>query len=497
MDSLRPDSASAIKEIRNIARSNEKIVFVSGNFNIIHPGHLRLLRFAAECGDFLVVGVNDNTSKGAMLPEALRLEGIQSTSWVDFAFILRDDPGKFIQALRPAVVVKGKEFEDQFNQEAEVVASYGGSLLFSSGDVTFSSLDLLKDEISRLNFSTIAKPTEFLKRHSIDIQDLMAAMEAIKTLRTIVVGDVIVDEYITCDPVGMSQEDPTIVLTPVYKEQFIGGAGIVASHARGLGAFVQYHSVVGADQTAEFAKRKLHEYGVETKIYTDYSRPTTRKQRFRANDKTLLKVNHLRQHGITTDLQQKILNDITSSIASTDLVIFSDFNYGCLPQQLVDAIREVCIQHNTMMVADSQSSSQIGDISRFKNMALITPTETEARIALHDYNSGLVVLAEKLRKKSQASNVYLTLGSEGVLVHAELSESNRWLTDRLAALNTAPKDIAGAGDSMLASSALLMAAGGDVWQGVLVGSITAACQVGRVGNTPVSSADLLEEIRGL
>jgi len=77
-----------------------------------------------------------------------------------------------------------------------------------------------------------------------------------------------------------------------------------------------------------------------------------------------------------------------------NLIIFSDFNYGCLPQLLVDQITSFCNEKGIMMVADSQSSSQIGDVSRFRGMTLVTPTEREARFAVHDFESGLVVLAE-------------------------------------------------------------------------------------------------------
>ena len=64
-----------LNEIRKHNR-NRKVVFVSGNFNILHPGHLRLLRFAKECGDYLVVGVLDNNTPGSFIDEKLRLESV-------------------------------------------------------------------------------------------------------------------------------------------------------------------------------------------------------------------------------------------------------------------------------------------------------------------------------------------------------------------------------------------------------------------------------------
>src|SRR3954471_8822655 len=106
-----------VREIRSRSVGSEKIVFVSGNFNVVHPGHLRLLKFAAECGDFLVVGVNHDGFRGATLPEAMRLEGIKAISLVNYAFVLRTSAEDFIGRLHPAVVVKGKEHEGRNNAE--------------------------------------------------------------------------------------------------------------------------------------------------------------------------------------------------------------------------------------------------------------------------------------------------------------------------------------------------------------------------------------------
>ena len=94
----------------------------------------------------------------------------------------------------------------------------------------------------------------------------------------------------------------------------------------------------------------------------------------------------------------------------------SDFNYGILPTKLVSKLSEVANKNNIVITADSQSSSQFGDISRFKRMNLITPTEYEARLALNDKESGIVSLAYNLIKKSEAKNAFITLGEDGVLI---------------------------------------------------------------------------------
>ena len=109
-------------------------------------------------------------------------------------------------------------------------------------------------------------------------------------------------------------------------------------------------------------------------------------------------------------------------VKELDLLVFSDFNYGCLPQCLVQKIISLANEHSVFIAADSQSSSQIGDISRFK-VQLITPTEREARIALQNQDDGLVVLSEKLMQKTKADAIILKLGSDGMIAQLKKVKS--------------------------------------------------------------------------
>jgi rfaE bifunctional protein kinase chain/domain len=486
--------SAAVTKVRGLAGDGKRIAFVWGNFNVVHPGHLRLLNFAAECGEFLVVGVTDDSRPGTLVPEQLRLEGVRGIGTVDYAFLLKVPPEDFVAALRPDVVVKGKEHANHFNPEQEVLESYGGKLLFSSGEVRFSSLDLLQRELLESNSSTIRKPHDFAERHGFEFAKLARYVRRFSTLKVVVVGDLIVDEYVTCDPLGMSHEDPTIVVTPIQRDRFVGGAGIVAAHARGLGASVDFFGVVGDDDAAAYATKTLEACGVGARLLVDESRPTTLKQRYRAAGKTLLRVSHLRQHEISQELIESVLVRMLPAVEKADLLVFSDFNYGGLPQALIDELMDNCARRNIMAVADSQSSSQIGDISRFQGMRLITPTEHEARLALRDSASGLVVLADTLLNKAKAGGVLLKMGPEGLLIYAPAEPSGGLTTDQLPAFNTAPKDVSGAGDSLLSCASMALAVGANIWESAYLGSLAAACQISRVGNTPLTASEIIREL---
>lgn len=479
-------------QIRVACGESKSIAFVSGNFNVVHPGHLRLLKFAAEQADVLVVGVNSDKVTGVTLPQDLRLENVRSISMVDYAVGLDGPADTFIAALKPNVVVKGKEFETRFNAEQAVVDSYRGRLVFSSGELRFASLSLLERDYSGADLTVIRKPLDFPQRHGFDISGLKSTLAKMSGMRVLVIGDLIIDEYVTCDAVGMSQEDPTLVVTPIVSKTFVGGAGGVAAHARGLGADVRYCAIVGEDEFARIALDSLEEQGVHCDHFADGTRPTTRKQRFRALNKTLLRVNHLRHHAASTEIQRKMLAAVEGALAKCDLILFSCFNYGCLPQDLVNEISVKARAVGVMMAADSQASSQVGDVSRYKGMALITPTEREARLALNDFETGLAAVAERLIAKASAENLVITLGSEGALINTLRGGALR--TDRLPAFNLSPKDVAGAGDSFFMGSAMALRVGADIWQSSYLGALAAALQVSRVGNSPLTVAELVTEI---
>ena len=467
-------------------------------FNVLHPGHVRLLRFASECGDHLIVAVqSDKTSdQSSHVNEQLRLEGVQSNTYVDESFLTDDDAVDLVRALKPDVLVKGREHENRQNPEEKILAEYGGKLLFDSGEVYFSSLDLLEKEFEQSVNLSGQMPYDFMKRHNVKVTQLSDYIEKFSNLKIAVIGDLIMDEYIICDPLGMSQEDPTIVVTPIDNEVFIGGAGIVAAHAASLGAEVKLISVVGNDSLCEKANEMLIKANVNPFLIKDEHRQTTLKQRYRTREKTLLRVSHLHQSDINKHIQKIMIDEFRKIIFDIDLLVFSDFNYGCLPDYVVNEMIQLAKENKVFIAADSQSSSQIGDISRYRNVDLLTPTEREARIAVRDHNSGLVVLAEYLRKKTDVKNILLKLGEEGVLIHAFIEDEPGYLTDQIQALKSNPKDVSGAGDSMLITSAMTLSLGGKIWQAALIGSVAAALQVSRLGNRPLEVEELHLAVRG-
>ena len=484
-----------LEDIKASILGGLRVSFVSGKFNVIHPGHIRLFRFAREISDYLVVGIfEDGSSNGLVIVEEERLEGVTSNTWVDAAFILREDLPSTIKQLKPDIVVKGTEHENRDNPELAAVEEYGGVVHFASGNTNFSSLELLQSEISTSRNGLIRHANRYLSRHNISLRQLNSTIKKMSEIRTLVIGDLIVDRYIDCEPIGMSSEDPSLVVSPLLTQTFVGGAGIVAAHSASLGGETHFISVCGDDEDAEYARNRLEKSRVKASCITDLGRPTTSKTRYRADGKTMLRVNKLRDHEISNHIADQMLGLTLDLLSEIDLLILSDFSYGVFTNDLIAKVTHASRQQNIIIVADSQSSSQFGDIGRFTDVTLITPTEKEARLAVKDKRGGLVKVAEELQSLVNARDVVLTLGSEGAFLRAKTLEANMGQDDRIPALNRDPKDVAGAGDAFLVGSALSTAIGVTIWEAAYVGSMAAACQIGRIGNIPLRVEEMVNEL---
>ena len=473
------------------ATNSDDTVFIAGNFNVLHAGHIRLFAFARNFGKKLVVGVMSDSQAGraAYVEQSLRLEAVRTNNWVSKAILIDEPIEAVLRRLKPKSVIKGREFEQLNNIESSILLEWGGRVIFGSSELPLSSVDMMRRELAT-EWAQFRLPELYLNSHNITGNALRDTVTNFRGLHVCVVGDLIIDEYISCESLGMSQEDPSLVVTPLDKRRFLGGAGIVAAHAAGLGATASLITVTGNDSCGEFAKRMLDKYEVSGFPVIDDSRPTTLKQRFRADGKTLLRVSHLAQSSISPTLQEAVYDQYISCIQKADLVVFSDFNYGCLPNKLIDRLITAAAEREIICVADSQCSSQVGDVSRFKDMSLISATEREVRISLRDNDDGLTVIAERLRTKAKAKHVMMKLGSDGVLVHTK-GPDGRTMTSQFPALNHSPVDVAGAGDSMLIAAGLTLATGASLWEATVIGSVASALQVAKLGNQPISQSEFL------
>lgn len=458
-------------------------VLVTGDFYVVHPGHTRLLKFAKNYGNELYIGVNNLCPSPGLLTPAERVSVLETLGLNAVVFIIENDLKSDVDRIRPNYIVKGNEYKYKQNPETEWISSWGGQLIFASGD-TNEHLAYIGDDHHALE--ALEFPLDYIERHSCDTLSLRKILKNFANKKVLVIGDLIVDEYIQCTALGMSREDPTLVVSPIDSEKYLGGASIVASHAANLADKVTYIGVAGCDNDAVFAEDKLAEYGVKSFLISDQSRCTTLKQRFRVGEKTMLRVSHLKQHEISQSIELEVYAAFEQCVNQVDIVIISDFNYGCMSRNLIAKILNTLDHSNLMIGVDCQTSSQVGDITKYSNVTVMTPTEHEARTALRDPHAGLQNISHNLIEKTNVGLVLLTLGSDGVLITSRSADPKTGLhTDTLPAFNKRPVDPSGAGDSMLIVSSLALSAGASVFQAAYLGSLASSIQVSRVGNIPI------------
>jgi len=414
-----------------------------------------------------------------------------------FPFILEvvkfNDLEDLLKRVNPDTVVRGQEFKNHSDQENELIRRLGIRLMFGSGSTHLSEADLFSSRISKVSLNESFAKYASLK--DFNVNSLKKTLRSFPEIKVTVVGDLIVDEFVACQSIGMSQEDPIIVSTPIDTTRYLGGAGIVAAHCKALGAEVNLVSLAGDDEAASWAEKILAGQGVKTKLIRDRSRPTVVKQRFKNSNQTLFRLTHFRPEEAEASLQEEIFKFSLKFVGDCDLLIFSDFSYGTLQPVLVSKIlNEVRNRDDLMTAADSQSSSQIGSLSKFEGVDLVTPTEHEARLELKNDFDGIAVLTQKLAANLNTNSVILKLGADGVLFGGFKDGNAVMPPDWIPSANRSAIDLSGAGDSLLAMSSLAMAAGCKLYESAFLGSLSAGIQVSRRGNIPITMDEVEEFI---
>ena len=393
--------AQAVHDLARQAQATGKVIVqCHGCFDILHPGHLRYLAWAKERGDVLIVSVSADSvvQKGfsrPYVPEQLRAENLAALEVVDYVTI--DDhewAGPILELIRPDIYVKGKEFENVFTgrigRERQLVESYGGKVLFSSGDVVYSSTKIIEEHRDKLGYAD-EQVQAFRQRHGITDGRITEILDGFRGKRILVVGDTIVDRYIHCDRLGMSADAPVLVVRPLETDMFLGGAGIVAQHVNTLGASAVFCSVLGNDADGDYARRELERRQLEAELVIDPARPTTAKTRYLSDGKKLLNVNTFRDHNLDLPIATQMQERIERLGAQADAVVICDFGYGVITNGLLEVLCGLGARRNIPVLGDVQSSSQMGNVTRMKGVTLATPSERD-----HLHQGGPLALGPRL-----------------------------------------------------------------------------------------------------
>lgn len=477
----------------------KKVVMCHGVFDVVHPGHIRHLLYAKSKADILIASLTADAHirKGQdrpHVPQDLRALNLAAFEAVDYVIIdVNATPIQNISKLQPDFFAKGYEYTaaglpPKTQEEGDVLRAYGGELIFTPGDIVYSSTTLIDLAPPAIK---IEKLLTVMESENLTFGSLRDCLDRLKGKRVHVVGDTIVDSYTQTVMMGGQTKTPTVSVQYERRDDYIGGAAIVAEHLRAAGADVIFSTVMGEDVLKDFVLHGLKESGVQCRPVIDSTRPTTNKNAIVAGGYQLLKIDTLDNRSISDDT----LRTLAAAVSETacDAVVFSDFRHGIFNRRTIPRLI-AAIPHGVYKVADSQVASRWGNITEFKNFDLITPNEREARFALADQDSGIRPLASALYDQAQCKTLILKLGERGVLT---CRSSDHQSLDSFVAVDSFVErltDALGAGDALLAYATLSMLATGSDAVATILGSMAAACECEYDGNIPVTLDDVRRKI---
>jgi rfaE bifunctional protein kinase chain/domain len=500
MTTLAGQYGHKIKTLDNLCRvigprpRRRTVVMCHGVFDLVHPGHLRHLLYAKGKADLLVVSITGDVHIGKgpyrpYVPQDLRALNLAALDMVDYVIVDQHaTPLENLARIQPDFFAKGYEYQEgglhpKTTEELEVVTGYGGELLFTPGDIVYSSSAIIDAGPPNLS---VDKLITLMDAEGVTFARLRGVLDKLHGIEIHIVGDTIVDTLTHTTLIGGMTKAPTPSVRYDDRADYIGGAAIVAAHLSAAGARVTLSTVLGDDPLMEFVLGELERAGVDCKAIIDRTRPTTQKNTFMCGDYRLLKLDTVDNRSITDPEVERIAAQIAFTPAQA--VIFADFRHGIFNRRTIPTFLGA-VPPSTLRVADSQVASRWGNILDFKGFDLITPNEREARFALADQDTGVRPLIARLHAEAECQVVILKLGDRGLL--ACRAGDYVYVVDTFAERVV---DAVGAGDALLAYATLAMVADGSDVVASILGSFAAGRECEVEGNLPVTLGDVRGKI---
>jgi D-beta-D-heptose 7-phosphate kinase / D-beta-D-heptose 1-phosphate adenosyltransferase len=303
--------------------------------------------------------------------------------------------------------------------------------------------------------------------------------------RVLVVGDLILDEYLRGTVQRISPEAPVPVLEAASTDCEPGGAANVASNLASLGAEVVLCGAVGDDANGRRLTELLEARGISTEgVVIDRARPTTHKLRVVAHSQHVLRIDHEEREKLGGDVEGRLFAAVQERLGSVSGVVLSDYAKGVLSPTLIRALTELASSRGLAVTVDPKGL----EYSRYRGARALTPNLSE----LHQ-GTGLSVATEadreraaaQLLEETRAAAILVTCGKDGMVLY-ELGRE----PVRIAALAREVFDVTGAGDTVIAVFSLGVFAGVPFADAARVANVAAGIVVGKLGTATVSGAEL-------
>lgn len=302
-------------------------------------------------------------------------------------------------------------------------------------------------------------------------------LEKISQVRLLVVGDVMLDRYWFGEVCRISPEAPVPVVKVQRMEERLGGAANVARNAASLGAVSALLSVVGDDEAGRTLGRLLEEGQIDANLHVDREIDTTVKLRVIGRQQQLLRIDF--ETTPSHEILQAKLADFETRVVQSDVVVLSDYGKGGLTH-IAEMIR-IARAHDKPVLVDPKGD----EWCKYAGATVITPNRSELKGVVGRWSSDdeLAAKARKLRGDLGLEALLVTRSEEGMTLFADE-------THHQPALAREVFDVSGAGDTVIATLAVMIAAGADWAEAIRVANIAAGIVVGKLGTAVVSREEL-------
>ena len=483
--------------VAGLKKRGRKVVHCHGVFDLVHLGHIRHLNLAKSEGDVLVVTITADkyVRKGPGRPifnEHLRAEVLTSLAVTDFVAIVHAPTAvECIRTVKPDIYAKGPDYKKmdqdltgEIYAEQEAVNDAGGHLVVTE-DITFSSSSLINDHFDVYSADTLKYLKRMRETHSID--SIVHSLESLTSLKTLVIGDAIVDQYHYCLPMGKSSKEPLVVNRYVSEEMFAGGALATANNIAAVCGDIDLLTILGETMSHEsFIRERLDDRVNPVFFYRENSQ-TIVKRRYVSQgvSRKLFEICYMEDDPVPGPNEVAVLEYLDSNIRKYDLVVVNDFGHGLLTEKIISKVSSEA-RYLALNVQTNSANIGFNLVTKYPHANCVCIDEGELRFAAHDKYGDLRDHIQQVYKQLECEHMIATRGANGSLCY---SESDGFCVTPALAHHVV--DAIGAGDAFFAFVAPCFAAGLDQEIVSFVGNAVGSLAVQIVCNRePVNLIDL-------
>lgn len=317
--------------------------------------------------------------------------------------------------------------------------------------------------------------------------DSKAAIALFPQKRILVVGDAMIDMYVEGDVEHISAEAPVPIVRQRSVRFILGGAGNVAANARALGGITTLVAIAGRDAHSKILRKLCERVSIRARLIADSKRPTTTKLRIvsHAHQHQLARLDSESAEPMSKETEKRLLAAIRA-LPPQDMVIVSDYAKGCITKNVIKLLKEKFGPER--IVADMKPQHA----QFYKGIYAITPNmkEVAALTGIHTTTDALAARATNILWKRLSTTVILTRAEHGVT----LREKRRGTMHHFRSRPLSVKDVTGAGDTLIAALALMLAAGAPLPQATEMANLAAGIAVSQRGTVALSHKELVEHL---